>query len=193
MTVPCLVTIGCSLGGLRALQVVLEALPADLPGALAIVQHRAVDSGPLVPLLQMSCKLPVSEANDKDPIAPATVVLAPPDYHLLVELDRHFALSTAAPEKHARPSIDVLFESAAEAFGAQVVGVVLTGANEDGAAGLARIKAAGGLAVVQDPATAEGGTMPAAALAATTVDHVLVLEQIGPLLVRLLQDFETRG
>jgi two-component system chemotaxis response regulator CheB len=134
-------------------------------------------------LLGESSSAPVREASDKETIEPATIYLAPPDYHLLIE-DGHFALATDARVQFARPSIDVLFETAAEVYGDRALGVILTGANADGAAGLRSIRERGGLTVVQDPATAERSAMPAAALAATPVDAVLPLEEIGPFLVR---------
>jgi two-component system chemotaxis response regulator CheB len=132
-------------------------------------------------LLETSPGRPVREVGDKDPIERGAAYLAPPDYHLLVE-DRHFALSTDARVNFARPSIDVLFESAADAYGPAAIGIILTGANEDGAAGLARIKEAGGVAIVQDPKTAERARMPEAALESTVADVILPLDEIGPFL-----------
>jgi two-component system chemotaxis response regulator CheB len=129
----------------------------------------------------------VRDADDKEPIVAGNVYLAPPDYHLLVE-PGHFALSTDERVHHARPSIDVLFESAADAYGERVIGVILTGANQDGASGLARIKAAGGVAIVQDPRDSERREMPDAALAATEVDAVLALDEIGPFIYGLVVD-----
>lgn len=175
-----LVVMGASLGGLKALKAILSTLPKDLPLPLVVVQHRGEDDpGRLASVLQGDCAVPVVEPEDKDPIAPGRVYLAPADYHLLIE-NKNFALSTDAPVHHSRPSIDVLFESAADACGKGVLGVLLTGANEDGAAGLAAIKRRGGRAVVQDPATAEGRAMPEAAIAAGAADHILPLEEIGP-------------
>lgn len=182
---PQLVVAGTSLGGLRALATLLGGLPGDFPAPLAIVQHRTADAaGALSRILQEHSRLPVSEIEDKQPIAPARVYLAPADYHVLVELGA-FALSTEAPILYARPSIDALFESAADAYGEQVVGVILTGASADGARGLARLKQRGGLALVQSPETAECAVMPAAAIAATQVDWVLPLMEIAPRLVSL--------
>jgi two-component system chemotaxis response regulator CheB len=181
-----LVVIGASWGGLNALTTVLPSLVReDLRATVVIAQHRSPESseGVLPQLLGYSSTVPVHEAADKETIEPATIYVAPPDYHLLIE-DGHFALATDERVQFARPSIDVLFETAAEAYGARVLGLILTGANADGAAGLRSIHAHGGLAVVQDPATAEKSTMPAAALAATPVDAVLPLEEIGPFLVR---------
>lgn len=180
-----LIVIGVSLGGLTALRKVLGALPKDFPIAVAVVKHRQCDADDtLVDLLQNITVLPVAEAEDKDPVRPGHIYLAPPDYHLLVEKG-HFALSTEAPVWYARPSIDVLFESAADAYRKRVVGVILTGNNQDGAQGLAAIQRKGGLTVVQDPQTAEARAMPEAAIAAVVVDKILPLEEIGPFLAEV--------
>lgn len=177
-----LIVIGVSLGGLTAVKQVLEALPKGFPVAVAVVQHRRQDAGEtLVNLLQDLTSLPLAEPDDKDAIRPGYVYLAPSDYHLLVEKG-HFALSTDAPVWHARPSIDVLFESAADVYRERLIGVVLTGNSQDGAQGLAAVKRKGGLTVVQDPQTAEAAAMPEAAIAAVEVDKVLPLEAIGPFL-----------
>ena len=130
-------------------------------------------------MLRLRTRLPVADVEDKAPIEPGRVYLAPPDYHLLIE-PGYFSLSTEPHVHYARPSIDVLFESAADAYGDRVIGVILTGANADGAHGLARIKQLGGVAVVQDPRTAERPEMPGAALVATAADAVLPLVEIGP-------------
>jgi two-component system chemotaxis response regulator CheB len=182
---PRLVVVGASLGGMRALAALLGGLPCEFPTPLAIVQHRTADAtGALRRFLQEYSRLPVSEIEDKQPILPARVYLAPADYHVLIEVDA-FALSTEAPILYARPSIDALFESAADAYAEQVIGVILTGASADGARGLARLKQRGGLALVQSPETAECAVMPAAAIAATQVDWVLPLVEIAPRLVSL--------
>jgi two-component system chemotaxis response regulator CheB len=187
-----LVVIGASWGGLRALGMVLDGLGDAATASVVIGQHRGPEGGErLGPLLQRHTRLPVREAEDKDRLTPGTVYLAPPDYHTLIEADGSIALSTEAAVRHARPSIDVLFRSAAEAYRERCVGVVLTGANDDGARGLARIKQLGGVAVVQEPGTAERREMPAAALAATDADAVLPLEEIGLFLRDLL--LETRA
>jgi two-component system chemotaxis response regulator CheB len=185
---PALVAIGTSLGGLNAILSVLRPLPADLPVPILVVQHRGPtsDSG-LVDLLQRHTALTVVEADDKAKLVPGTLFVAPPDYHLLVEGRGWLALSTDGPVRSARPSIDVLFETAADAYGPAVLAVLLTGASADGAAGLARVKARGGRAIVQDPATAECATMPAAGIAAATVDYILPLERIGDYLVSLVE------
>ena len=178
-----LIAVGASWGGLHAVSRLLETLPAELDLPIAVAQHRGPEARQtdLASLLQTAALRPVREVTDKDPIEPGIVYLAPPDYHLLVE-GGHFALSTDARVNYARPSVDVLFESAADAFGQAAIGIVLTGANEDGAAGLARIKEAGGVAIVQDPRTAERSRMPEAAIAATKADVVLPLDEIGPFL-----------
>jgi two-component system, chemotaxis family, protein-glutamate methylesterase/glutaminase len=174
-----LVVIGASLGGMEALKVVLGGLPPNFPMAVAVAQHRGTDHvGDLADLLARYCVLPVVEVEDKDPVAPGCVHLAPAGYHLLAEPGR-FALSVDAPLRYARPSIDILFESAAESYGADVIGVVLTGSGDDGAAGLAAVKRRGGLALVQDPTSAEARAMPDSALRATTPDRVLPLRKIG--------------
>jgi len=150
-----------------------------------IVQHRSADSpSTLGAHMQEYTALPVSEVEDKEMIQPGRVYLAPAGYHVLVEASA-FALSTEAPVVHARPSIDVLFESAADVYAEGVVGIILTGASGDGAQGLAKIKQRGGVTLVQAPETAECPVMPAAALEATPVDHVLPLAEIGPFLAQL--------
>lgn len=182
---PDIVVIGTSLGGWQALQVLLSGVPAGYPLPLVLVQHRSEEpDNRLITLLRTATALPVCEPDDKQPIAPGSIYLAPANYHLLVEPGR-FALSTEAPVVFARPSVDVLFESAAAAYGAGVVAVVLTGANADGAAGVSAIRQRGGLVVVQDPATAEARRMPDAAIAAGA-DHILRLLDISLLLVNLV-------
>jgi len=173
-----LVVVGTSLGGLAALTTLLNALPKGFSAPVAIVQHRtkATDDS-LMRLLAAQSPVPVVEPDDKDPLEPGRIYLAPADYHLLIERES-LALSTGVPRNFARPSIDVLFESAADAFGAEVTGVVLTGSNHDGAAGSRYIKAHGGRVMVEDPVSAHCGTMPAAAIAATSVDAVLPLAEL---------------
>ena len=181
------VVIGTSLGGLSALQTIIGNLPADFLVPIAIVQHRHKNSdSTLQELLQENSFLPIQEVEDKDEILPGQVYLAPPDYHLLVEAG-YFALSIDEPVSYARPSIDVLFESAADIYAEQVIGVILTGANQDGTQGLKKVKARGGMAIVQEPATAESSIMPAAAISAVKVDGILPLSEIASLLVKLCQ------
>jgi two-component system, chemotaxis family, protein-glutamate methylesterase/glutaminase len=179
-----LVTVGASAGGLEALRAIMKGLPADFRMSVVIVQHRAKDSHALCGLLQDCAKLRVFEVDDKQAIEGGCVYLAPPDYHLFIE-PGYFSLSTDAPVVFSRPSIDVMFDSAAEAYGPRVVGVVLTGANQDGAKGLKRIVDAGGRAVVQDPETADVRVMPEAAIRTVKEACVLPLGEIAPYLVRL--------
>lgn len=188
-----IVAVGTSYGGLQALSDLLEGIPADFAPAIAVVQHRSRDSDDtFARLLQDHSRLPVSEVDDKEPIEGSRVYVAPPDYHLLVE-DRSFALSVDAPVAFSRPSIDVFFESAAEAYGRGVVGVLLTGANADGASGLQTIRAAGGYVIVQDPETAVGRAMPEAGIAFGPVDAVLPLDGIAARLVALASRLEAGG
>ena len=180
------IAIGASWGGLHALSTLLEGIPVELDQAIVIAQHRSVEStrGVLESLLQHHTDRPVTEPFDKEPVRPGHVYVAPADYHLLVE-DARFAFSVDARVQFARPSIDVLFESVAEAYRDRAIGIVLTGANEDGAAGLAAIKRNGGVGIVQDPKTATRKSMPEAAIAASEADAVLPLEEIGPFLYGL--------
>lgn len=174
-----MVVVGGSWGGLEAFGQVVASLDDCRGLALAIALHRAVDSpeGAVVRYLQARCGLPVTEVEDKDEIEPRRVYVAPADYHLLVE-PGYFALSTDAPVHRSRPSIDVLFESAADAYGEQSVAVVLTGANDDGCRGLRHVKSRGGVTIVQDPCSAVRREMPDAAIATGAVDQVLPLDQI---------------
>lgn len=179
-----LVVIGTSAGGLAALEVILAALPASFALPIVLVQHRSAESDLLCEVLQARTELQVRESLDKEPIAPGVVYIAPADYHLIVERGE-LSLSCDEPVRYARPSIDVTFLSAADAYGPGVVGVVLTGANADGAAGAQRIEARGGLVLVEDPRTAEISRMPAAAVKATTAAEVLSLEGIAARLLAL--------
>lgn len=179
MTVERIVVVGTSAGGLRALEAVLGALPAAFPAPIVCVQHRAREStDAFAEVISRATSLPVREIDDDEPLSAPGVYIAPPDYHVLVEPGR-LALSIDDPVSFSRPSIDVLFETAADAYGANVVAVLLTGANADGARGIARVKQAGGVAIVQDPHTAESPEMPSAAIAATSIDRVLPLADIA--------------
>jgi two-component system chemotaxis response regulator CheB len=181
-----LVAIGCSMGGMRALEIILSTLPEDFPLPIVIVQHRYRTSNDSLPaFFRRHTKLSVVDALDKQWIHPGHVYLAPADYHLLVDPEGELSLSVDERVEYARPSIDVLFESAADAFPGSVIAVVLTGANADGAHGARRVKDRGGFVLVQDPETAESPDMPRAAIAATRVDRILPLERIGPFLVEL--------
>lgn len=159
-----LVVIGASWGGLDALTAIVRGIPADFAVPVVIVQHRGADAESFLSgLLQEWTGRHVSEPEDKEPIEAGHIYVAPANYHLLVEPD-HFSLTTEAPVRYSRPSIDVMFGSAAHAYGERLIGVVLTGANEDGSRGLQCVQEFGGYSIVQDPETAEVSTMPAAAL-----------------------------
>ena len=179
------IVIGCSKGGFNALKLLLDALDPQLPQAVLVCCHTASGAGVLAGLLAAHSALPVIEATERQPARPGVVHVAPGGYHLLLEHDRHFALSVDEQVCFSRPSIDVLFDSAADTYHAALIGVVLTGANRDGAHGLAQIRAHGGLAVVQEPASAEAAAMPQAALDIAGADYCMPLEQIAPLLNRL--------
>lgn len=181
-----LVAIGSSWGGLAALERLLGDLGEAFPVPVAIAQHRtAVRQGAsLQELLARHCRLEVCEAEDKQPIEPGRVYLAPPDYHLLVERGE-LVLSVDERVQFSRPSVDVLLESASDAYRERLVGVVLTGTNADGAQGLSVARARGALTVVQDPEDAERGEMPAAAIAAGAAQRVLPLTRIGRFLAEV--------
>jgi two-component system chemotaxis response regulator CheB len=177
-----IVVIGASYGGLSALQLMLAEFAPEFPLPVVIVQHRKRDGDDgLCEFMRKRSPLPLVEPNDKEKVEPGHVYLAPRDYHLLIEKSI-FALSTESPVAYARPSIDVLFESAAEVYRERIVGVILTGANRDGARGLAKIKSFGGLTVVQDPQSAAAPSMPEAAISSTAVDRILPLHEIAPFL-----------
>jgi two-component system chemotaxis response regulator CheB len=177
------VAVGASAGGIDALFALLAGLQPPLAAALVVVLHLPEQQESLLPqLFAQRTALPVQEAQPNAPVQPGTIYFAPPGYHLLVEAERSFALSCDAPELFSRPSIDVLFESCADVYGDRLVGIVLTGANEDGARGLATIKARGGLAAVQDPQEAIHAAMPIAAIERAAPDFVLPLAGLGALL-----------
>ncbi|MFT3824816.1 MAG: chemotaxis protein CheB [Chitinophagaceae bacterium] len=174
-----IVVIGGSAGSLEVIIKLLSQLQG-LPGvAIVIVLHRkpAADSI-LVELLAARTDLPVTEAEEKELILPDHVYVAPPDYHLLIESDKSFALDTSEKIYFSRPAIDATFESAAEVYGEALIGVLLSGANADGAQGLLRIKECGGLCIVQDPVTAEVPYMPEQAIAHAHIDKILDTEQL---------------
>jgi two-component system chemotaxis response regulator CheB len=180
------VVIGTSAGGFDALKALLPMLAEGFSMPVAVVQHMHPESGDSVPLiLDEMCRVRVKQADEKEPLIAATVYFAPPDYHLLIDDDATPALSADEPVNYSRPSIDVLFESAAEVFRERLIGVILTGANSDGALGLKKIKDMGGLTVVQEPSDASVDAMPRAAIAAARPHYVLTLEDIGRLLNRL--------
>jgi two-component system chemotaxis response regulator CheB len=182
-----LVVIGGSAGSIEALRLLLAQVPPTIDAAIVIVVHVT----PRLPSLLVSVlgaytTMPVIEALDKAPLKPGHVFVAPPDYHLLVERDFHLALSRDPTVHFSRPAIDVLFDSAADAGGAKTIGVLLTGGNEDGASGLGRIQAHGGLVAVQDPATSVSPEMPMSGLTTTKPDRVAEPRALGQWLATLL-------
>jgi two-component system chemotaxis response regulator CheB len=177
------VVLGASAGGVEALTEILPTLPAGFRPALLIVLHLPRERPSLlVEIYENRCALPVREADDKEPIEPGTVYFAPPDYHMLVEKSRQIALSTDEPVHYSRPSIDVLFESAADVYADRLLGIILTGASEDGAAGLHAVHRAGGVTVVQQPDSAKVPLMVVSALQRNPADFVLPLPAIAELL-----------
>lgn len=184
---PELVVIGCSLGGMNALTTILSDLPKEFCLPIVIAQHRHKRSNEGLPaFLRRSTHLNVVDADDKQWIRSGTIYLAPADYHLFVDRVDHggeLSLSMDDAVRFSRPSIDVLFESAADAYPFGVVAVLLTGNNEDGTRGARRVKARGGTVVAQDPVTAEAPAMPQAAIDAGVVDRILPLDQIASFLV----------
>lgn len=178
-----LVVVGSSLGGLAALQSLLAGLPDDFDVPIVIAQHRLPDTDSrLVDLLAGRTRRTVKEPDDKELIERGMVYVAPAGYHLLIETNGSLALSVDERVSHARPSIDVLFESAAEAVGRRLVAVLLTASSEDGAAGMVSVVNHGGVTVVEDPASAQSPVAGLAALARTAVDHVCPVAEMGPLL-----------
>lgn len=186
MAAPEAIAIGCSAGGLAALERLLAQLDPRLPQPLLVCCHTGSATVELMcELLARHTRLAVTEAREREQPRPGTVHVAPSGYHLLIEHDRHFALSVDPRVSYARPSIDVLFDSAAETYRDALIGIVLTGANSDGAAGLATVRRHGGVAIVQEPGDAESPTMPQAALERAGADYCLPLADIPPLLNRL--------
>ena len=182
------IVIGSSAGGLNALSVLIPSLPADFHLPIIIVQHlHPAQNGYFAESLNRKSKLPVHVADEKESILGGHIYFAPPNYHLLIERDETFSLSIDQRVKHARPSIDVLFESALYVWSSGLIGVMLTGANSDGADGMRLIKRYGGLTIAQDPSTAESPTMPQSAIDAGGVDEILTLERIARLLQSLDQ------
>lgn len=180
------VVIGASAGGLSALQEMLSLLPADFSLPILIVQHRLPAQNDLISFtLNESCLLNVKEADQHEPILAGHAYLAPSNYHLLVEPDKSVSLSIDEKVSYSRPSIDVLFETAADVYRSGLIGIVLTGANRDGTVGMQKIKDRGGLTMAQDPKTAEVAVMPNSAIRANVVDKVLSLSEIASCLVRL--------
>ena len=180
------IVIGVSSGGLNALRFIFSALPAEFRIPIIIVQHIGPRSdNQWIKLLNVKSNLPLKEADEKEKIEKGNVYIAPPNYHLMMERDKTFSLTIDELVNFARPSIDVLFESAAEACTIKLIGVILTGSSADGTAGLKKIKEYGGLTIAQDPETAESAFMPASAIAAFGPDYILSLKNIVELLIKI--------
>ena len=180
------IVIGTSAGGLFALSTLLSALPAAFPLPVLVVQHRSREQRDLLEeLLQNKCRIRVKQADEKEPVQGGTVYIAPPDYHLLVETDETLSLSCDDRVFYSRPSINVLFESAALVYGEGLVAVILTGANEDGASGIRLVKKYRGMTIAQDPAEAQFPYMPKASIETKKIDRVWRLDEIGDFLVAL--------
>lgn len=180
------VIIGGSWGGIEAVGTILEKLPKNFPLPIIVVLHQHRKSGTHIPeIFERKCLLKVKEADEKESLEPGSVYIAPANYHLLIEHDRTFSLSSDKHVNYSRPSIDVSFISAAESFRDGLIGVLLTGANQDGSEGVAQIKRFGGLAIIEDPDTAKVPIMPRAALERTKVDQVLNLQDIADFLLAI--------
>ena len=181
------IVIGVSAGGMNAMKLIFSLLPKDFNIPIIIVQHISPRSdNQWINLLNDKSNLYIKEADEKEEIEQGKVYIAPANYHLLIERNKTFSLTIDERVNYARPSIDVLFESAADAYKNKLVGIILTGSNNDGTSGMKRIKEYGGLTIVQDPATAESFYMPASAIAAVQIDYVLPLDSIVGLLVNCL-------
>lgn len=180
------IVIGTSAGGFLALSTLLEKLPQDYTIPIIVVQHRAKDSRDLFEdVLQRKCKIAIKQADEKEKINSKTVYIAPPDYHLLIEMDKTFSLSSESPVQFSRPSIDVLFESAAYVYKDKLIGIILTGANNDGAIGIVTIKKLGGVTIAQDPAEAQYSLMTQASIDTDSVNHIWRLSEIRNFLMTL--------
>jgi len=180
------IVIGVSSGGLNAMKIIFSLLPKKFSIPIIIVQHIGSNSeNRWIKLLNEKSNIELKEADEKERIEKGKVYIAPANYHLLIERNKTFTLTIDERVNYARPSIDVLFETAAEAYQKKIIGVVLTGSNNDGTKGLQRIKECGGLTIVQDPDTAESCFMPASAIASFKPDHILPLEEIVKLLIEI--------
>jgi len=183
------IVIGASAGGLYAMMRMLKALPADYPIPVIIVQHRSKDERQLLEeVLQQHCSIHIKQADEKEKIRAGIVYIAPPDYHLLIEKDGTFSLSFDAPVNYSRPSIDVLFETAAGVFKEKLLGIILTGANKDGAQGIKEISLQGGTTIAQQPDTADYPEMPRAAINTGFVRYILTPDGIGDFLLDCMKN-----
>lgn len=181
------IVIGTSAGGFQALSILLEKLPSDYPLPIAVVQHRSRDSKHLFEeVLQSKCRIKIKQVDEKETLRSGFVYIAPSDYHLLIETDRSFSLSCEPPVRFSRPSIDVLFESAALAYGDKLLGIILTGANDDGAGGISAISKSGGMTIAQNPDEAQYPYMVQASIDTGCVRYVWSLATIRNFLLQIL-------
>lgn len=181
------IVIGVSSGGLKALKLIFSSLPSDFAIPIIVVQHVGPRSeNSWIKLLTDNCNIPVKEADEKEKVRNGIIYIAPSNYHLLIEKDKTFSLTIDERVNFARPSIDVLFESAAEAYREKLIGIILTGANNDGARGVKRIKELGGMVIIQDPETADSPLMPRSAIAAIQPDYIQSLDQIGKQIIKII-------
>lgn len=180
------IVVGTSAGGLHALTFLLNQLPPNYPIPIIVVQHRSKDQRDLFEeVLQSKCKIKIKQADEKEKIRGGYVYIAPPDYHLLVETDMTFSLSADEMVLYSRPSINVLFESAAIVYRDKLVGIILTGANNDGASGISMIKKHGGLTIAQAPAEAQFPVMPGASIKTKNIQHIWTLVEIQNFLLQI--------
>jgi two-component system chemotaxis response regulator CheB len=184
------IVIGASAGGLHVMTRILKPLPAGFPVPIMVVQHRAKDERNLLEeVLQQKCQVRIKQADEKEAIEKGVVYFAPPDYHLLIENDHTFSLSFDAPVNFSRPSIDVLFETAADVFNERLLGIILTGANNDGAAGIRKISMRGGNTIAQSPETADYADMPKSAINTGYVRHIMTPDEISRYLLALIKKY----
>jgi two-component system chemotaxis response regulator CheB len=180
------IVVGVSSGGLKALRFIFSVLPSDFVVPVIVVQHVGSRSeNTWIKILNDSSNISIKEADEKEKVRAGHIYVAPSNYHLLIEKDKTFSLTIDERVNFARPSIDVLFESAAEVYREKLIGIILTGSNSDGAKGVKRIKECGGLVIIQDPETAESSSMPASALALIQPDYIVALNQISDLLIKI--------
>lgn len=188
------IVMGVSAGGLATLSAILRGLPDRYPLPVIIIQHRSKEERNLLEeVLQSRCTIPIRQAEEKERIAAGAVYFAPPDYHLLIGEDRRFVLTYDEPVHFSRPSIDLLFETAAEAYEDKLVGIILTGASKDGAEGIHAISHAGGYTIAQDPKEAPYPLMPRAAIATGSVRSILTSDEIGRFLLKIGQQSLPHG
>lgn len=187
------IVIGASAGGMDAIKTILMPLQKGFSASILIAQHLSPHSDNyMARYLNKVCKINVKEADEKEKVLPGTAYIAPSNYHLLVEKDETLSLTVDRKINYSRPAIDVLFDTAAEVYRGELIGIILTGASSDGSKGLKKIKDLGGITIVQDPSTAEVDFMPKAAIKITEVDYILSLNKISDKLIKLVGDINEK-